>query len=238
MTTKQHKIRVFVPGPSSRFYPDLKSSFALNGIDISSNKRSLRKELGDIEFIFARGFDIPHFIKDGWGHAGITGLDALVEAGFGVDILSHLGVRQSQVVFASSQINSINELKEGDVVVSEYRKIGPQFLKNRGIDGIRFRYVTGGVESIAHFPQVKGIFTLVTSGQSLQDNNIKLLSSVLNTHACFITNKNLKQDEMQRISDLINQLPVYDFKEQDHELGSFRIKQIELNRLKNTSFTH
>lgn len=231
----KNKIRIFVPGPSSRFYPDLRSSFATNGVDISNSQRNLRKEVGDIEFIFARGFDIPYFIKDGWGHAGITGLDALVEAEFGVDILSHLGVRHSRVVFASSQIDYLHELKEGDEVVSEYRNIGPMFLKNRGIEGVKFRYVTGGVESIAHFPNVKGIFTLVTSGQSLQDNNIKLISSVLDTHACFIANKNIREDELKRILALTNQLPTYDFKDPDHEFGSFRVgvKQFENKILTN-----
>jgi ATP phosphoribosyltransferase len=222
-----NKIRVFVPGPSSRFYPDLRSSFGANGVDIGTSKRELRKQIGDIEFIFARGFDIPYFIKDGWGHAGITGLDAIVEAGFGVDILSHLGIRHSKVVFASSHINHINELREGDVVVSEYRNIGPLYLKNRGIEGVKFKYVTGGVESISHFENVKGIFTLITTGQSLQDNNIKLVSSVLDTHASFIANKDIGESEFYRVLELVNQLPTYDFKEHDHEFGSFRIKTVD-----------
>jgi ATP phosphoribosyltransferase len=203
-----------------------KVRFAAHGVDISVDGRKLHKKHENIEFIFARGFDIPKFVRDGWGHAGITGLDAIVEAGFGVDILSHLGVRHSSVVFASSQINHVNELCKGDIVVSEYRKIGPMYLMNRKINEISFRYVTGGVESIAHFEQVKGIFTLKTSGQSLQDNNIRLVTSVLDTHACFIANKNLNSSENSFLYSLVDKLPSYNFNEQDHEFGSFRIKQM------------
>ncbi len=154
----------------------------------------------------ARGFDIPTAIDRGWGDIGITGLDAVRESQSDVMCLCNLGIRFSEVVVVSSALESINELKPGNTVITEYHKLAYEYFNARGISGLNFVRVTGAAEVYGKLSDISAIVTLKTSGKTLEDNNLKVLDTISKTQACLIANNNALKNKSELISKFVNSL--------------------------------
>lgn len=182
------KLKLGLPSPASRFFPDIAAFFKSKDINISVHDKKLTKALGDLEVIFLRGFDIPAALSKGWIDIGITGLDAVYEANDAILLIGNLGIRYSEVVFASNSLKDVNQLQAGDCIVSEYKKITRDFLLKKRMTGVHVTYVTGAAESYGYIKDIAGIITLKTTGQSLVDNKLNLIETLFTTQACLFAN--------------------------------------------------
>lgn len=200
----KNKIRLFVPSPSSKFYPYISNYLLSCGINYHLDRRKLYFSSQDLVINFVRGFDVPLAISKGWGDIGITGLDAVEEAGLDVEVVKNLGIRFSRVVIASSKLKSINDLKPGQIIVSEYKNIAQSYLSNRGLH-MELVFVTGSAESYQNIDNVSAIITLVTSGETLTDNGLQILDTLFDTQACLIINRevNVKKEKLNKIIRLL-----------------------------------
>jgi len=211
--------KLFIPGPSSRFFPYIKSYLEENGIAVQAHHRQLVTDSEKYRIHLSRGFDIPKYIEAGWGDLGITGLDAVHESRSNVQVVGHLGIRYSKVVVASKKIRSLDEIEEGDLIATEYDVVARDFFKRVGINNINLLYVTGGVESVAEIDEVKAIVTLVTSGESLENNKINLVHVIMDTYACLVSPQHANDARDERIRMLSHSLPTIDTQGEELNYG-------------------
>ena len=182
------RARLFIPSPASRFYPQVREYLQAKGIKISGADRKLFIQFSQLEIFLARGFDIPKAVARGWGDLGITGLDAVEEASCEVVVLEQLGIRFSEVVLASMHLQSLNELRKSDVIVTEYWKLARSYLDRIGLGDVRLYHVTGAAESYAYLPEVAAVITLKTTGQTLIENGLEVIDTIFHSQACLIAN--------------------------------------------------
>jgi len=145
----------------------------------------------DIDVMFSRAADIPEFVADGIVDMGITGLDLIYESDAEVEILEDLKFGQTTLVLASpedSDINSINDVKSGVVVATEFPNLTDSYLRRNGIDA-KIVELTGSTE-IAPFIGVADIIADLTStGTTLKMNHLKIIDSILDSSIKLIANK-------------------------------------------------
>jgi ATP phosphoribosyltransferase len=160
--------------------------------DVSNRKLFSNTHNSDISVMFARAADIPEFVADGVADMGITGLDLIKEHGSNVKILVDLRFGQTSLVLASpddSAIDSIDDLKSGMTVATEFPNLTSDYLKSCGIN-VKIVELTGSTE-IAPFIGVADVITDLTStGTTLKMNHLKVIDNILDSSIKLIANEN------------------------------------------------
>ncbi|MCL2687296.1 MAG: ATP phosphoribosyltransferase, partial [Methanobrevibacter sp.] len=159
--------------------------------DAGNRKLFSKTHNSDIDVMFSRAADIPEFVADGIVDMGITGLDLIYENNADVEILEDLKFGQTTLVLASpedSNINSIEDVKSGVVVATEFPNLTDSYFKNKGIDA-KIVELKGSTE-IAPFIGVADIIADLTStGTTLKMNHLKIIDSILDSSIKLIANK-------------------------------------------------
>ncbi|KZX16493.1 ATP phosphoribosyltransferase [Methanobrevibacter cuticularis] len=164
--------------------------------DSGNRKLFSKTHNADIDVMFARAADIPSYVEDGVVDMGITGLDLIKENSADVEILADLDFGSTSLVLASpedSDINSIDDLKSGVVVATEFPNITNSYLMANGIEA-RIVELSGSTE-IAPFIGVADIIADLTStGTTLKMNHLKIIDNILDSSIKLIANtKSYKQ---------------------------------------------
>jgi ATP phosphoribosyltransferase len=161
--------------------------------DASNRKLFSNTHNSDITVMFARAADIPEFVADGIVDMGITGLDLIKENNSDVEILTDLKFGQTNLVLASpeeSNINSLEDIKSGVVVATEFPNLTNSYLKEKGINA-KIVELTGSTE-IAPFIGVADIIADLTStGTTLKMNHLKIIDKILDSSIKLIANKDV-----------------------------------------------
>lgn len=201
--------RFLIPGPSSRFFPSVRQFLNHRGLEVAPDERRLYSQESGIHIHLARGFDIPRLVGSGWGDLGITGIDAVHEANEPrVKILSRLGIRHSQVVVASQELEGVEHLRPGDHVFTEYPRLAREYFESRGLQGLRYTYLSGAAEAFAWHPEVRCVITLCTSGSTIEANSLRILDVILKTEACLVAADRagvLENEAAKNLIDLLTQ---------------------------------
>lgn len=159
--------------------------------DKSNRKLFTKTHDPEISVMFTRAADIPEFVADGAADLGMTGLDLIKEKGADVQILEDLNFGEAKLVLAApeeSGINSLNDVKQGSVVATEFPHLTEKYLKNKGIL-VKIVELTGSTE-IAPFIGVADVIAdLTTTGITLKMNHLKIIDTVLESSIKLIANK-------------------------------------------------
>ncbi|ABR55729.1 ATP phosphoribosyltransferase [Methanococcus aeolicus] len=180
------------------------------GLKISARGRSLFAKTVDeeIEVMFARARDIPEFVADGVADVGITGYDLICERDTenSVEFLLDFNFGKANLVIASpedSDINSINDLKNGMKIATEFPHITKKYLESKNLD-LEIIELSGATE-IAPFIGVADLISDLTStGTTLKLNRLKQIDTIVKSTTRLIANKKSMVDENKRLK--INQI--------------------------------
>ncbi|CAG8725586.1 12579_t:CDS:2 [Ambispora leptoticha] len=158
-----------------------------------------------IALIFLPAADIAKFVGEGNVDLGITGQDMVEEAEVSDKVVELLelgfGKCKLQVqVPENGTISSVEELSGKRIVTSfkslaekYFRELDAKVLKPEEIargEKTRIRYVTGSVEASCALGLADGIVDLVESGETMKAAGLHAISTILNTQAVLIRNKN------------------------------------------------
>lgn len=186
------KLRIALPSKGRISEPAVEL-LAKAGIGLKDNtNRKLFSDTyhPDISVMFTRAADIPEFVADGAADMGITGLDLIEEKEADVKILEDLNFGKASLVLAvpeDSSITSLNDIKSGTVVATEFPNLTNRYLKGHGIE-VKIVELSGSTE-IAPFIGVADIITDLTStGTTLKMNHLKIVDTVLDSSIKLITN--------------------------------------------------
>ena len=145
-----------------------------------------------------RAQDIPEYVQDGAAELGITGRDVVMESGARVNTLMNLGFGKAKLVVAvpkNSKIKSLRDIKSGLRVATEFPNITKKFFKNIN-KKMEVVTVSGATEITPYLGISDIIVDLTSTGSTLEMNNLRIISEIIDTEAVLIGNKKYKDENM------------------------------------------
>lgn len=167
------------------------------GIRIDSS-RKLVSRYKDIEVLFVRTQDIPELVQDGVANLGITGLDLVKEQRSDVKVSLRLGFGRTKLVVAvpkSLKIKSVNDIKSGMKVATEFPKLTSKYFKKlkKKVEIVK---VSGATEVTPYLGVADLIVDLVSTGITLELNNLRIIDTILESEAVLISSKKYTNDNI------------------------------------------
>ncbi len=184
---------------------------------IRSSDRDYRCSISDpriSEVRILRPQEIPRYVAKGYFDLGITGRDWIEETGSSVTSLTQLHyskatARPVQIVLAvpnDSKIETVEDLKPGTRVSTEFPELTRRFFEGRNLDvDVQLSY--GATE--AKVPDiVDAIVELTETGSSLRAAGMKIVETILTSHTELVANNESyavpeKRHAMEQIATLL-----------------------------------
>ncbi|WP_133127059.1 ATP phosphoribosyltransferase [Legionella nagasakiensis] len=162
-----------------------------------------------IDLLFVRDDDIPTLVFDGLCDGGIVGENVLFEAALHsphkqyrtVLPLGHCYCRLAIAVPESFDYRGPGSL-EGKRIATSYPYLLAQYLNERKIRAERL-VLSGSVEVAPRMGMADAICDLVSSGQTLEDNKLIEVETVLKSQATFIQSTHAITAEQQALFDML-----------------------------------
>ena len=164
------------------------------GVEVDVNGRALHAHCSrwDIEVLFARADDSPAWSSEGGVDAAVAGRVQIVEAGAEVDELVALGFGRCALevaVPADGRIAAVEEL-DGGRVATAHPRTAAAFFAAEGLS-VETIPIRGSVELAPRLDAADGIVDLVSSGDTLRQNGLRPITTVLESQATLVARRGL-----------------------------------------------
>ncbi|MBI2638376.1 ATP phosphoribosyltransferase [Candidatus Peregrinibacteria bacterium] len=154
-----------------------------------------------LDILFLRDDDIPDYVSRGIADFGIIGENVLLEKNARVKILKKLGFGTCSLVLAvpeNSQISNVLEL-DGKSIATTYPNLLREYLRVERIE-TEIIPLKGSAEIAPNLNLSDAICDLTQTGRTLKENNLRLLTTILESQAIliqppFLTNRAAKKME-------------------------------------------
>ena len=165
----------------------------------------------NIEVIFARAFDIPVYVEYGCVDLGITGQDLVMERSANVFNLHTLNFGTCKMVVAvpkNSPINTISDMQQTIRVSTEFPNISEKYFQSLGKQ-VEVLEVRGATELAPLLGLSEVIVDITSTGETLKKNNLKIISTIMDSSSSLIGNKlsyRLFEKEITSILDRLGKI--------------------------------
>ena len=185
--------RLALPSKGRLHAPALELARAA-GVEVDVNGRALHAHCSrwDIEVLFARADDIPAWTADGAVDAAVAGRDQIVEAAAEVDELVPLGFGRCALEVAVPAAGAIAEVGalDGGRVATAHPRTAAAFFAAEGL-AVETVPIRGSVELAPWLDVADGIVDLVSSGDTLRQNGLRSIATVLESEATLVARRDL-----------------------------------------------
>ena len=166
-----------------------------------TSSRALLAQLGpDFQAIFVRASDIPEFVADGAAELGVTGADLIAESRRDVRELLDLGFGRCRLAVAVPEASGIRhpvDLPHGTRIATSFPNITRAFFDEMGID-VEIAPVSGAAEIAPHLGVADVIVDLVSTGSTLRVNNLREVTTILESTARVVASTEAYADPGRR----------------------------------------
>ncbi len=191
------KIRMVIP--KGRIFNKVAKLLNDASIMLEANDRYYIPHVGDseIEAKIMKPQNIARLIELGSHDIGFTGHDWIVETGSQVEEIMDLRFDPVKIVAAvPDNIKKTHLRKKKIIVASEYERIANDFLSKEKYEYFLIR-TFGATE--AYPPQdADMIIDNISTGQTLKDHGLKIITEVMTSSTRFIANKEVLKDVWKR----------------------------------------
>jgi len=174
------------------------------GFELEGNGRALYAQCSqwDVEVLFTRAEDMPAWAVDGAVEAAVAGRDQVLEGGAGLDELLPLGFGRCslQVAVPAKGVTTVEELDGGRVATSHPR-ITAGYFAGRGMH-VETVAVRGSVELAPRLEAAEAVCDLVQSGETLRQNGLRPIATVLESEAVLVARPDLDADQRRVAEEL------------------------------------
>jgi ATP phosphoribosyltransferase len=161
------------------------------GYDISSvlgESRRLVHDCGPLRVLIVRSSDVPTYVDYGAADVGICGRDVLDEAGRDLYEPLDLGIGRCRMVIAEPADRPVDERSQIHLrIATKYPEITRRFVQGRGITAEVIE-LSGSVELAAMAGLVDRIVDLVQSGETLRQNGLVEVQTIMEVTARLVVN--------------------------------------------------
>lgn len=205
----KRKIRIAIPSKGRLKKPSIQV-LQQAGITILEEERSYISETSHprLEAVFARAFDVPIYVHYGAVDLGITGHDLLLEREARVHELVDLSFGRCQLVVAApdtSQICSITDIPAVTRVATEYPNLSRKYFQSLGKQ-VEILRLDGTSELAPKLDLAEIIVDVSSTGRTLQKNNLKVITTILDSTCRLACNKIAYRTFRKEIDPLVSRL--------------------------------
>ena len=191
-----------------RLYEDSKSLLAQSGVNFSmSGERLLaRSSTMDIDILLVRDDDIPSLVSKGVADLGIVGQNVLAEQSatnkkITAKSILDLGFSKCKLAFAKPLNSKLRSLKNKRIATS-YPALVKEYLKMNSINAEVIK-INGSVELTPYIGIADCICDLVSSGVTLEANNLTEFKTLMTSQAVLISPVELKKVKQTNVINLV-----------------------------------
>ena len=172
-------------------------------------KLLIRSNSFPIDILFVRDDDIPSLVNNGDADLAIIGENELLEKAISKNLLNikkilKLGFSKCRLSFAIPENEDYIDLNNKKVATS-YPNIVDNYFKENSINASVVD-IHGSVELTPHIGISDCICDLVSSGATLEANNLKEVVTILKSEAVLIQNSDLDSNKLDLANKLINRI--------------------------------
>lgn len=191
------KLRILIP--KGRIFDNISALFNDAGFPISLADRTYRPVIG-AEWLDAKIMkpqNVGALLELGSHDAGFTGIDWLRETGADVEEIMDLGFDRVRIVAAVPAEFDLSELKRKKITVAtEYVRLAREWLAKENYD---FRILrTYGATEVFPPDDADMIVDNTSSGQTLRDNGLLIIDTLLESSTRFVVSKAALADAEKR----------------------------------------
>ena len=191
-----------------RLFDDSKNLLIRSGVNFSTSGEKLlaRSSNLDIDILLVRDDDIPSLVSKGVANLGIVGQNVLAEQvatnkKITAKTVLNLGFSRCKLAFAKPLNSKLRSLKNKTIATS-YPALVKKYLKNNEINAEVIK-INGSVELTPYIGIADCICDLVSSGATLEANNLIEFKSLMESEAVLISPVESKKITQTIIINLI-----------------------------------
>lgn len=157
--------------------------------DVSTTRKlSIKDTTGSIELLIIRPWDVPIYVAEGSADLGIVGKDILVEQHPNVLTLSDLKFGACRLVLAGPKHVQRSDISHNIRVATKFPNTTRRYFDQLGIKA-KILKLYGAIELAPLTGLSDIICDLTATGTTLNENNLHILDTVLESTAYLIANK-------------------------------------------------
>ena len=173
---------------------------------VLSGSRKLVHDTGRLRILLLRSSDIPTYVAHGAAAVGIAGRDVIEEQGLDLYQPLDLGIGACRLVMAEPADRPVDESSQVHLrIATKYPALTQRYLLRRGITAELIK-LSGAIELAPQTGLVDRIVDLVQSGETLRQNGLVEIDTLLEVTARLIVNPAALKLRTDLISELIDRL--------------------------------
>jgi ATP phosphoribosyltransferase len=191
------KLRILIP--KGRIFENVAKLFSEAGIPVSLSDRTYRPNIGAewLDGKVMKPQNVGELLELGSHDAGFTGIDWIRETGADVVEVMDLGFDKVKIVAAVPTELDDKALRGKKLVVAtEYVRLADAWLKSSGYDYRILR--TYGATEVFPPDDADMIIDNTSTGQTLKDNGLRIVDTVLQSSTRFVASKAAMGDPEKR----------------------------------------
>jgi len=165
--------------------------FEKAGIPLKQNGRELYTSTGSIEAVFVRAKDVPWYVENGFADYGVTGWDRVIESGYDLESVLDLKYSPCKMVLAGEDGSLPGP---GERIATSFPNIAQKFFPEAEIIE-----VSGSVEAMPKLGVADFIVDLTTSGQTIEENNLRVIKTLFESSARLISKDNSNPEFVKKL---------------------------------------
>ncbi|WP_343633224.1 ATP phosphoribosyltransferase [Fluviicola sp.] len=156
------------------------------------------------ELLFLRNSDIPQYVSDGVVDLGIVGSNLLEEDETPVEIIQALNFSQCRLSFAVPKASGIQTAEDlqGKRIATSYPNSVRKYLQQQGITA-EIHPISGSVEIAPSLDLSDAIADIVSTGNTLFQNNLREIFPFLYSEAVLIKGPDLAPEKQVLLDQLL-----------------------------------
>ena len=156
------------------------------------------------ELLFLRNSDIPQYVADGVVDLGIVGSNLLEEDETPVEVVQRLNFSKCRLSFAVPKTATIQNSKdlEGKRIATSYPNSVRKYLQKEGIRA-DIHTISGSVEIAPSLNLADAIADIVSTGNTLFQNNLREVFPILYSEAVLIKGVNFDPEKQPLLDQLV-----------------------------------
>ena len=181
-----------------------------SGISFNSKADKLLAKSSNlpVDILFVRDDDIPSLVSNGDADLAIVGENVLIEKTLSKkkNIIKSLdlGFSECRLSIAAPENSRFKSLRNKKIATS-YPNVLKKYLKDNSIKATVIN-IHGSVELTPYIGMSDCICDLVSSGATLEENNLKEIKVILNSQAVLIKNKLLEKNKFSTAEMVISRM--------------------------------
>src|ERR1700730_7890282 len=188
-----------------------RAGIALPKESLTSRRLLIEDQSGRYSFILVKPSDVPVYVEYGVAEVGVCGRDVLMESAADVQEPLDLGFGRCRLVVAGKQESAdrgYNPLTTARVA-TKYPRVTADYFQRKSVP-VELIELSGSVELAPLLGLSEHIVDLVETGRTLQENDLVVLDTIIESTARLIVNRasyHLKRAAVAHLIDVLRPKP-------------------------------